>query len=841
MKKIVTILFIFALVSMTVVSFTYSSGGPAGNANDPVGSNRQNCTSCHSSYSLQTSGPTWKNMKLTGNWSNGGYKNDSTYTLELEHKISGVSKWGFQITALDTSQDPVGTISVNSSGSGTTRRVSTTKGGNTRYYITHSSSGTSGNGGRDWTFDWKAPSSYQGDVIFYAVVNAANGSGTSGDTIFAREFTIKPDLAGLPKANISVNNSKPCVGDTVSFKGSGSLADSFFWSFTDANISTSTLQNPKVVFKSRGNKSVKLTTKNSKGSSQPATTTIDVQPLPTAFITGGTLFKMCRGDSVKLTAQFAVGNTYLWSNGFTGSNVIWIKNPGKYSVTVSSNGCSRTSPEVSVSEYTPETPTLIKDKAEYCVDDSVQLTIRANAADSFFWSNGTSQLNSGTDSIYTTNVASGFFVGRIKDGNGCFYITDTLSLPLTQPMPSPTVNCDSVTTSTIKVSWSTVNGALGYEVKRNNQAWISVGINTDYEFTGLQPESDQTISVRAIGNAPCTEGEIGSTICKTLPCNSLKVTPISKSTVCEGAEFNIILSGLKGENFSVSENGGNPSQDTLFTYSIDKKDTFFYSIIDSTKLNCPAEDIAIIISVEEKIGMEISLNGGLSEICSNEEADISATSGFNSYKLLVNGVSQGTTANPFFQLGTLMPNTTIEVIGSQQECIESASIVPTIKDAPEAGFSLSHLGSLQFTASVTEPSDTGIYTWYVNGVNTTQGSGVQLDLSAENGDVEVSLEAEFNNGCNDEQADTINTTELASIGEWALDQLSIYPNPGKDVISVDAPFHITSYTIMDLKGAVVAKGKVKLGKIQVDAISNGSYILELDGDFKLSKPVIIRR
>jgi hypothetical protein len=840
MRKIVTVLFIFAMVSMTVVSFTYSSGGPGGNANDPVGSNRQNCTSCHNSYSLQTSGPTWKNIELSGNWSNGGYKNDSTYTLELEHKVSGITKWGFQITALDTSQDPIGTISVNSAGSGTTRRVSATKGGKTRYYITHSSSGTSGSGGRSWTFDWKADSAYQGDVIFYAVVNAANGSGTSGDTIYAREFTIKPDLAGLPKANIAVNNSKPCMFDTVEFTGSGNLADSFFWTFLNANITTSTEQNPKVVFNSRGKQKVTLVTKNSKGSSQPASTTIDVQPLPTAFIMGGTSFNLCPGDSVKLTAQFNVGNTYVWSNGFTGSNIQWVKKPGKYSVTVSSNGCSRTSQEVTVSEYAKKDPKLIPSQPSSCINGNTDLTIRVDQADSFFWSNQTTLLNESTDSTYFTPVGNGTFIGRIKDANGCFFNTDTLRLQLVQPLPAPQVNCGKTTTSSVEVDWNTVNGATGYEVKLNTGSWIQVGSNTSYEFTGLPPETDQNISVRALSSGPCQFGEEGSIICKTLPCNDLDVTPISPSVVCENEPFNIILSGLKGQSYSVSANGNNPTTDTLFVYQTEFADTFRYSIIDSSKLNCPAEEIVIPIAVEQKLGMNLTLNGGSGPICENEEVELKATEGFNTYELIINEVSTETGVNSTFNLGLIAPNTEIEVIGSQDACIESAKVTPSVIDAPEAEFELSHLGGLLFDAKVINPVDSAQYEWFVNGVRTSSGDVAELDLSALSGEVEVTLKADFDNGCFEEKTDTVITSDVAAVQSWAESQLVIYPNPGKDVVYLEAPFRLETYTIRDLNGRLIQSGQIDENGITITSLDNGTYLLEVSGDYKLNKSLVIR-
>jgi len=64
-----------------------------------------------------------------------------------------------------------------------------------------------------------------------------------------------------------------------------------------------------------------------------ASQTVVVMPLPNPAIAG--INKICKGDSAKLTASG--GTSYLWSNGAT-SAVIYVKNPGTYTVTAT-NTC----------------------------------------------------------------------------------------------------------------------------------------------------------------------------------------------------------------------------------------------------------------------------------------------------------------------------------------------------------------------------------------------------------------------------------------------------------------------------------------------------------------------
>ncbi|MBL0097317.1 MAG: T9SS type A sorting domain-containing protein [Bacteroidetes bacterium] len=70
---------------------------------------------------------------------------------------------------------------------------STTKIVSTKY-ITHTSSGTAGTGGRTWTFNWVAPVAGTGNVTFYGAFNFSNGNSQSnGDIIRTNTLTVSED------------------------------------------------------------------------------------------------------------------------------------------------------------------------------------------------------------------------------------------------------------------------------------------------------------------------------------------------------------------------------------------------------------------------------------------------------------------------------------------------------------------------------------------------------------------------------------------------------------------------------------------------------------------------
>lgn len=125
------------------------------------------------------------------------YEPGVTYQITVRHTTDDQSRrrWGFQFTSLTGSGNRAGelrslnnlTSVLNGDGSGLNRQ-----------YIEHTSIGTFAGqgGGASWTFEWTAPDTNLGPVIFYAAGNQANNDGTSfNDQIYT---TLKAVLTGPP-------------------------------------------------------------------------------------------------------------------------------------------------------------------------------------------------------------------------------------------------------------------------------------------------------------------------------------------------------------------------------------------------------------------------------------------------------------------------------------------------------------------------------------------------------------------------------------------------------------------------------------------------------------------
>lgn len=160
-----------------------TSGGPPGHTGSP-GDGRSCATSgCHTGLPVQN-----QEGLISSNIPTTGYIPGETYTITASISASGISKWGFQISPQKPNGQLVGSL-INTT-SNETQIVGSGK------YITHRAGGTSGIGQRTWTFDWVAPVSGTGDLVFYGAFNASNNmNNSSGDQIILSSLAVSEDLS----------------------------------------------------------------------------------------------------------------------------------------------------------------------------------------------------------------------------------------------------------------------------------------------------------------------------------------------------------------------------------------------------------------------------------------------------------------------------------------------------------------------------------------------------------------------------------------------------------------------------------------------------------------------
>lgn len=167
----------------------FSAGPPAGYTRAP-GEEPDACRECHLPQDAGTG-----NISINAPQN---YVPGQTYQISVVHTNNDATRkrWGFQLTALDDTNQRAGTLAPLAGG--LTQVLDNQGPFPARQYIEHTSLGNfdGQTGGATWTFNWTAPSTDVGPVTFYAAGNHANGNGNSdGDHIYFGFTTIAPAAA----------------------------------------------------------------------------------------------------------------------------------------------------------------------------------------------------------------------------------------------------------------------------------------------------------------------------------------------------------------------------------------------------------------------------------------------------------------------------------------------------------------------------------------------------------------------------------------------------------------------------------------------------------------------
>ena len=166
------------------------STGPLDGRTGAPGELTCNDAGCHNSFALN-SGDGALSISTPAQYSAG-----ETIHVAINLNDPGQSRWGFELTALDASDNPVGQFVITDA----TRTQSHTDLGTGRTYIKHTLAGTDGgtsDAAPGWSVDWTAPDPTVGTITFYAAGNAANNNGTNlGDYIYTTSSDVTVSSSG---------------------------------------------------------------------------------------------------------------------------------------------------------------------------------------------------------------------------------------------------------------------------------------------------------------------------------------------------------------------------------------------------------------------------------------------------------------------------------------------------------------------------------------------------------------------------------------------------------------------------------------------------------------------
>jgi hypothetical protein len=163
------------------------TGSPGAKTNSPMDGG--NCTGCHSGTLNSGLGT----ATITSDIPVNGYVIGNTYTITLTGVKANCIKFGFELTA-ENGNSKSGDFMITDN---------TTKLVNANNAVTHQSSGTSGNGSKNWTMNWTPTANSNGNTTFYASLLFSNAnSNNNGDNVFTTSLSVNEEVVNA----ISDNN-----------------------------------------------------------------------------------------------------------------------------------------------------------------------------------------------------------------------------------------------------------------------------------------------------------------------------------------------------------------------------------------------------------------------------------------------------------------------------------------------------------------------------------------------------------------------------------------------------------------------------------------------------------
>lgn len=365
--------------------------------------------------------------------------------------------------------------------------------------------------------------------------------------IRGRDTVIVTIPASVPMAAASVMTPIACNGDTSGVASvmvtGGTAPISFMWNTTPAQT---TMMASSL---SAGTYTVMVV--DSFGC-MASDSVVMTEPTIVNGIDDSTNTPLCAGDAtgeIYITAFGGTpGYTYLWSNGDTTEDVSGLV-AGIYSVTITdANGCTITSPDLTIGE--PDSLTVALDaltdaSCPDAADGSISITTGGGTMPyTYVWDNGSTDED-------LTGLTPGDYVGTITDDNGCVLV-------------SPTLSVGSVDSATVADFTSAFAGGAVVDFT-NASSGNATSFAWDFGDGGSSTDENPSYTYAANGTYTVT-------LVATGPCGDSTVTQTVEMTtvgVDNGlSRFVSIYPNPSNGKFTVAFSEMNASQVTVSVYNV---------------------------------------------------------------------------------------------------------------------------------------------------------------------------------------------------------------------------------------------------------------------------------
>ena len=192
--RVVALVGLVMLATGTLWAAHYGKGARSASTNAP-GEPSCQARKCHTQNELNSGNGS---LQLAGIPK--FYEPLKRYTVTVTLQQEGQKRWGFQVTALDSNNLPIGDFWLKDEEQ-TQQKTHTFEDGSVRQYVEHTLKGSfmgQLDGPVGWQFGWTAPGKGAGPVYFYTAANAANFNKKPwGDYIYTHVDTAESSAPSL--------------------------------------------------------------------------------------------------------------------------------------------------------------------------------------------------------------------------------------------------------------------------------------------------------------------------------------------------------------------------------------------------------------------------------------------------------------------------------------------------------------------------------------------------------------------------------------------------------------------------------------------------------------------
>ncbi len=503
---------------------------------------------------------------------------------------------------------------------------------------------------------------------------------TNGPTCSATSNSIVLSVVQGPTASITAAGATTfCAGNAVALNVNPVSGASYQWLLAGSPVFGASATSFSA--SEAGSYAVLVSTVACAATSNSINVTVNAAPTPVITPAGPTTF--CQGNTVALSAPTGTGLTYQWLNNAVAisgaTQATYSANAsGNYVVTVTSNGCSGSSPAVTVTVTPPPAATIsVNGASTVCQGNTVSLNAPAGNGLTYQWSLNGSPLAGSTSVNYTTTVSGNYSV-TVSQGANC-----------SSTSPATNVNIIAAPAATITAGGST-GICQGSSVVLN--ANTGTGLTYQWQIGGatISGATQASYTANAAGSYTVVVSNSGAcTATSTATVVTVNAAPVSTiipngpTTFCVGGT--VLLQASTGNGYTYQWlNGGSTIPGVVNSvFNVNTSGSYTVTVTDQN--SCSATSSAINVTVA---GVQAAVSyTGQPAICDGAALELTANLGFGlTYQWQNNGASisgavqdtySATTAGNYSVVVT-DPNNCISTSSPLTVSVGTTPAVPTV-------------------------------------------------------------------------------------------------------------------------------------------------------------------